>query len=179
MTRWCFPDNTVLCNFASIDRLDLLRTVLDGRGRWTEAVAYEARSSALAAHPRLADVLLEGWLGEPLVIDMEEEADQVERVRRAAFGGTAARPLQHLGEAQTLHVIRNWQDFKESIWLSDDRAACDFAERQGITTWRTKDVMAHGCSRGDISPLQAFALLQQMRSQGRSLDVPPTAQHLR
>ncbi|WP_330237490.1 hypothetical protein [Streptomyces sp. NBC_00525] len=127
MTRWCFPDNTVLCNFASIDRLDLLRTVLDGRGRRTEAVAYEARSSALAAHPRLADVLLEGW-----------------------------------------------QDFKESIWLSDDRAACDFAERQDITTWRTKDVMAHGCNRGDISPLQAFALLQQIRSQGRSLDVPPS-----
>ena len=34
-----FPDNTVLCNFGTVGRLDLLRKVLDGCGRWTEAVA--------------------------------------------------------------------------------------------------------------------------------------------
>ena len=28
-----FPDNTVLCNFASVDRIDLLRSVLGERGR--------------------------------------------------------------------------------------------------------------------------------------------------
>lgn len=33
-----FPDNTVLCNFAAIERLDLLIGWLRGRGRWTEAV---------------------------------------------------------------------------------------------------------------------------------------------
>lgn len=41
-----FPDNTVLCNFGTVSRLDLLRKVLDGCGRWTEAVAEEARRSA-------------------------------------------------------------------------------------------------------------------------------------
>jgi hypothetical protein len=48
MTQFLFPDNTVLCNFAAVDRLDLLKAVLDGRGQWTEAVAYEASRSASA-----------------------------------------------------------------------------------------------------------------------------------
>ena len=46
MTDYLFPDNTVLCNFAAVNRLDLIKSVLDGRGRWTEAVAYEASRSA-------------------------------------------------------------------------------------------------------------------------------------
>ena len=46
VTTYLFPDNTVLCNFACVGRLSLLRTVLNGRGRWTSAVAYEASRSA-------------------------------------------------------------------------------------------------------------------------------------
>jgi predicted nucleic acid-binding protein len=41
-----FPDNTVLCNFAAVDALTLLEQVLDGRGRWVEAIAHEAKQSA-------------------------------------------------------------------------------------------------------------------------------------
>lgn len=29
-----FPDNTVFCNFAAVERVDLLITRLRGRGRW-------------------------------------------------------------------------------------------------------------------------------------------------
>ena len=53
MTEHLFPDNTVLCNFAAVNRLDLLRSVLGGRGRWTEAVAYEASRSAAKLPPLL------------------------------------------------------------------------------------------------------------------------------
>ena len=28
MTEYLFPDNTVLCNFAAVDRLDLIKSVL-------------------------------------------------------------------------------------------------------------------------------------------------------
>ena len=54
-----FPDNTVLCNFASVNRLELLEGWLRGRGRWTAAVAYEVGRSttvlpALASIGRLA-----------------------------------------------------------------------------------------------------------------------------
>ncbi len=46
MAALIFPDNTVLINFASVHRLDLLRAWLRDRGRWTEAMAYEAQRSA-------------------------------------------------------------------------------------------------------------------------------------
>jgi hypothetical protein len=171
VTSWWFPDNTVLCNFASVDALGLLESILNGRGRWTEAVAYEAKSSAQSSYARLAAVAADGWLGEPLEIQ-DSEADLVERVRRAAFGGLAGAPLQHLGEAQTLHVIQFWPGFRSSLWLSDDRAACDHARRRGITTLETQDVMAHGCSTGDISHTDGYKLLRQMRDAGRHLAIP-------
>ena len=43
MTIWSFPDNNVLCSFAIVRRLEILEKTLAGRGRWTEAVANEAR----------------------------------------------------------------------------------------------------------------------------------------
>jgi hypothetical protein len=171
VTSWWFPDNTVLCNFASADALGLLENILNGRGRWTEAVAREASRSAQSAHPQLANVASDGWLGEPLEIQ-DFETDMVECVRTAAFGGSASAPLQHLGEAQTLHIIQRWPDFRGSFWLSDDRAACDHARRQGITTLETQDVMAHGCSAGDITHIDAYKLLQLMRDAGRHLSLP-------
>ena len=43
MVQGLFPDNTVLCNFAAVERLDLLRDWLRGRGRWTEGEDQAAR----------------------------------------------------------------------------------------------------------------------------------------
>ncbi|WP_235032424.1 hypothetical protein [Actinacidiphila yanglinensis] len=160
-----------------MNRLDLLEAILDGRGRWAEAVAHEARASAAVALPGLASVFEKGWLGEPLEIG-QEEAAAVERVRRSGFFGQAQRPTQHLGEAQTLHIVRTWLGYGDSVWISDDRAACDFARHHGITTWRTMDVMAQGCARGDVVHVEAFALLQAMQSCGRSLEMPSSAQAL-
>lgn len=47
MTVYWFPDNTVLCNFASVSALPLLESILRGRGRWVEAIAAEAAKSAM------------------------------------------------------------------------------------------------------------------------------------
>lgn len=93
MTEFLFPDNTVLCNFAAVDRLDLLRSVLDGRGRWTEAVAHEATMSTLHV-PALAGLFKDCWLGEAIEISLEPDAREIERIRRAVFGGSDARPLE-------------------------------------------------------------------------------------
>ncbi len=106
MTTFLFPDNTVLCNFAAVDRLDLLQVVLNGRGRWTAAVAFEASRSA-RHHPALAGVPAAGWLDEPIEITAESDVQRVNRVRRAVFGGTDDKPLQHLGEAETCVVIKS------------------------------------------------------------------------
>ena len=59
------PDTTALCCFAAVDRLDVVRTVLAGRGRWTEAVRFEVGRSAHHL-PALADVEPDGWLGRHL-----------------------------------------------------------------------------------------------------------------
>lgn len=112
MTRHCwFPDNTVLCNFASVDRLGLLEKVLDGRGRWTQAVAAEAEQSA-RFWPKLHQVPVDGWLGDPIEIDDPAETALVDRVRRVVFAGSPTRPLQHLGEARDPGRHRASQRFR-------------------------------------------------------------------
>lgn len=45
MSALIFPDNTVLCNFAAVERIDLLMDWLRGRGRWCAAVHREASDS--------------------------------------------------------------------------------------------------------------------------------------
>ncbi len=176
MSYAVFPDNTVLCNFAAVSRLDLLRDWLRGRGRWCEAVAYEAARSA-AVLPQLNDVLREGWLGEP--IEVTEDVMLVERIRRVVLGGDPASPTQHLGEAQTCHVILSVTDFVGSWWVSDDRDAVEYAKRKGIQTYRTVDVMRMIVADGDLTPDQALGLMRAMQTAGRNLFVPATAHELR
>lgn len=104
MAMIIFPDNTVLCNFASVHRLDLLKEWLRGRGRWTEAVENEARNSA-AYLPDLVMLLHDRWLGEPIEITDESSISQIQAIRRSVFGGLPSMPRQHLGEAETCFII--------------------------------------------------------------------------
>lgn len=174
MSTFLFPDNTVLCNFASVDRLDLLQSVLNGRGRWTAAVAYEADRSArlLPCLGRIAD---EGWLDEPIEITVESDIQRINRVRRAVFGGTDDEPLKHLGEAETCFVISEWSTFAGSWWVSDDREALRYARHRGITTRETIDLMSTAVVNGDIQADKAFDLMIQMADQGRALRLPASS----
>lgn len=177
MSYAVFPDNTVLCNFAAVYRLDLLKDWLRGRGRWCEAVAYEAARSA-AVLTQLATIAADGWLGEPIEVD-EHQAAAVDLIRRVVMGGDPTRPLQHLGEAQTCHVIQTVADFAGSWWVSDDRDALEYASHQGIRTYRTIDVMRMIVADGDLGADQALQLMRAMRATGRNLLVPNTARELR
>jgi hypothetical protein len=169
MTEFLFPDNTVLCNFAAVDQLDLLNSTLDGRGRWTEAVAYEAARSTRWL-PALA--CLDPWLGEPIEITTESDIRRVNEIRRAVFGGTDRQPLKHLGEAQTCHVILNWKKFANAWWISDDREALRYARFQGITTRETIDLFRIAVADGELEAKDAFDLMQAMASCGRHLKLP-------
>ncbi len=177
MTGFLFPDNTVLCNFAAVDRLDLLRSVLDERGRWTAAVAYEASRSARVLSA-LATIAGEGWLGEPIEITAESDIQRINGIRRAVFGGTDEKPLKHLGEAETCFVIREWSAFAGSWWVSDDREALRFARFQDIVTLETMDLMSTAVVNGDVRVEEAFDLMQQMADQGRLLRLPGSAADL-
>ncbi|MGO9298037.1 MAG: hypothetical protein ACLP52_29845 [Streptosporangiaceae bacterium] len=171
MTEFLFPDNTVLCNFAAVNRLDLLRSVLNGRGRWTEAVAFEASRSSKALPP-LSALVDDPCMGEPIEINDEAEILRVEQIRRAVFGGTEADPLRHLGEAQTCYVILHCKEFAGSWWISDDREALRYARFQGITTRETFDLVSTAVINGDIRAGDGLALMEEMAVSGRSLKLP-------
>jgi hypothetical protein len=177
MTEFLFPDNTVLCDFAAVDRLDLLRSILGERGRWTEAVAFEAHKSARYL-PALSSLTADEWLGEPVEVTDEAEIQRIERIRRAVFGGTDERPLQHLGEAQSCYVILNWAEFARSWWITNDRDALRYARFQGITTKETIDLMSIAVVNGDITARAAFDLMTQMTAAGRHLRLPRSAADL-
>ena len=119
MSIYWFPDNTVFCNFAAVAELDLLRTILDNRGRWVEAVAQEVQKSS-CVYPALARLRQAGWLGEPIVIDDPDEAYKIDSIRRAVFGGSSSQPTKHLGEAQTCYILKHWPNLLGSHWITDD-----------------------------------------------------------
>jgi hypothetical protein len=178
MTEFLFADNTVLCNFAAVERLDLLRSILAGRGRWTEAVAYEASRSA-AYLPALRALPLEGWLEEPIAVSDEAGTRAVERIRRAVFGGTNDKPLRHLGEAQTCYVILYREAFNGSWWLSDDQESVRYARRQAIPTRETIDLMRLAIGAGLMPAREAFDLMLKMSDNDRHLRVPRNPDGLR
>ncbi|TCJ31541.1 hypothetical protein [Parafrankia sp. BMG5.11] len=152
-------------------RLDLLRSVLRGRERWTAAVAHEASRSA-RYFPDLALLPAEGWLGEAIEIVDEADIRRVNRIRRAVFGGTDAEPLRHLGEAESCFVILEWAAFVGSWWISDDRESLRYARRRGITTAETIDVMGMAVADGHVDKRDAVALMHRMTAEGRHLRLP-------
>ncbi|MFK4149822.1 hypothetical protein [Streptomyces sp. NPDC004065] len=174
MTRHCwFPDNTVLCNFAAVNRMSLLEKVLDGRGRWTQAVAAEAEQSKRYL-PRLGEVIDGGWLGAPIEIDDPTETALVDRIRRMVFAGSPSQPLKHLGEAETLVVIEHRGEFAHSVWITDDGEAGHYARRRGIRVKNTVDVMREAVVDGLVPADDGHGLLLRMQQSGRHLrGVPP------
>lgn len=107
--------------------------------------------------------------GRPVDVDDTIEQHEVERIRRAVFGGTAARPTEHLGEAQTCALILRRQEFRDAVWITDDRDAGDFARRRGITTRQTYDLIAEAAVAGLVTAAAGHRLLQSMEAQGRRL----------
>lgn len=177
MTTYVFPDNTVLCNFATVERLDVLESVLRGRGRWTEAVSAEAGRSA-GWLPALRSIANDGWLGEPVEVSDAQAVRIVEAIRTGPFGGDKHQPLQHLGESQTCYVLRNWPELAGSWWVSDDRDALHFARGQGLVTRETCDLVAEAVASGDILASDGLSLLRKMVDAGRYLRVPSSEREL-
>lgn len=177
MSEFLFPDNTVLCNFAAIERLEILREVLGGRGRWTQSVAREARRSARWL-PALQNIPLQGWLGEALRVTDATDAARIRRIRTAVFGGSDNRPLQHLGEAETCYVITHWAEFEDACWISDDRESLNYAREQGLRTAETLDMMQRAVKAGLITAQDGFDLMQKMQDEDRHPRMPRSVTEL-
>lgn len=135
MSAYLFPDATVLRSFAVSGRLDSLRSLLKGRGRWTAATAFEA-GRIPGGSAAVASIVSEGWLGEPLEIVVPEEIQHVQLLRRAVFGGVPDDPLSRLGEAETWHVLCEWTAFADGILITEDPLLLRYAQRCGIRVQR-------------------------------------------
>lgn len=160
-----FLDNTVLINFAILDRLDLLEDLLHGDGRWCYTVSIECANSA-AWYGALADV--PDILGKPL------EPSPAERVAARILRDAMAKPgdeaHKHYGEAETLAIIA--ERGMEAVLLTDDAGARDFARARGvppIDTWRLLAVLEQ---RGRISAGDRHTFESKLHASGRR---PPRA----
>ena len=177
MAQWLFPDNTVLCNFAAVDRVDLLHTFLSDRGRWVEAVAAEAQKS-VGYLPDLSRLVMGKWLGEPIELADPAHIRRVEVIRRDVFGGRSSQPLKHLGEAQTCFLIHEVDAWRGSTWISDDRDALEFARFQNISTMETIDVIRWLVASYDLTAPEGVAVMRAMADADRSLQLPNTIRDL-
>ena len=158
-----FPDNTVLTNFALINRMDLLRRLANGKGRWCASVASECRNSAkrrdLAALDDAEDIF---W-----------RAHVPGSSRTPGCAGAAqpaSRPgdprTRHLGEAETVAIAVRRQ--LDCIFITDDRAAARLAANNGITVATTWDLlpMAHRMSWVDADTLWGYVLTIEGHGRG-------------
>lgn len=156
-----FPDNSLICNFAAVDELELLRTSLHGSGRIVEAVEYEIGRSAQRVR-NLVRLDTTAWFGEAISFEDERDITAIEIMRRTRFGGDDTAPLEHLGESQTLHLLRTRPEFAGSVWMSEDGGALRVARTMGIVTRDTRAVLEELVAFGEISAVRAFEIAVAM-----------------
>ena len=152
-------DNCTLINFAVVDRLDLISSVLVDAA-WLAAVAFETRRSARYV-PTLDHAACRQWLGEPIETDLPEDNARVETIR-LALGGARREPLRNLGEAQSIHAILTRVELADAVFVTDDASAADMARRNGIAVWTTVEIMRTCYDFGKIGCPDAFLLLREM-----------------
>jgi len=161
-----FPDNTALIDFAIINRMDLLARLANGNGRWCATVRTECAESAkrpgLAALDGAAEIF-----GEPLFPDEVEHQDL--RVLRDQLAAPGDRPAQHLGEAETIAIVRRRQ--LRCFFVTSDDGAARLATTNGIRvvdTWHLLKV-AYRAGWLDADTLWGYVLT--IEGQGRG--APP------
>lgn len=162
MTTLLFPDNTVLINFAIINRMDLLSRLANGHGRWCATVAHEcAQSAKVAGLEALAGV--GDIFGEPLFPEPAELQDA--RILRDELAGPGDAGNAHLGEAETLAIIIRRRPV--CFFVTDDRDATRLAAKYSVPvvdTWRLL-LIAYRASWVDVDTLWGY--LQTLRGQRR------------
>lgn len=137
MTTLLFPDNTVLVNFALINRVDVLQHLMSGHCAWCATVASECARSA--AEPGLEGMSeFATTLGPPLYPQTQAEHLQV-RLLREDLASPGDPQTRHLGEAETLAIIlsRNLS----AVFVTDDRSARRLAATHGIRCYTTWDML--------------------------------------
>jgi predicted nucleic acid-binding protein len=158
-----FPDNTVLVNFAHLNRMDLLAKLVKDKGAWCASVAAECDQSAgLPGLESMADA--HEIFGEPLRPETPSEL-----VMTQAFRTRLARPgdgrLRHLGEAETLAIITSRP--LRGIFVTDDRAVPVIASEQGISVVTTFDLLRVAYRTNMVDADTVWSYVQTLRQERR------------
>ncbi|MCK9876412.1 hypothetical protein MXD61_00275 [Frankia sp. AgPm24] len=166
MTVLLFPDNTVLINFAIINRMDLLERLVKGNGRWCATVESECRRSARV--PGL-DVLgsARRIFGAPWLPDAAELQDAM--IMRDGLAGPGDSRHHHLGEAETLAIMTRRR--VKGLFVTDDRAATRLAARSGITAITTWHLLKASVRSGMIKAETLWRYTITLRDYPRALPV--------
>ncbi|MEV0793645.1 hypothetical protein [Kribbella sp. NPDC050459] len=160
-----FPDNTVLVNFATIGRVDLLEKLANSNGRWCLSVSREcAMSARIAGLEALSSV--RQFLGEPLEPTPAELLDT--RVLRDRMAAPGDRQTKHLGEAETITIVTSRDLRSKAIFVSDDTDALVHAVAQGIKVADTWDLLELAERVGAINTEEHAQYVTALRSAGRS-----------
>jgi predicted nucleic acid-binding protein len=134
VTEFLFSDNTVLVNFGLINRMDVLKKLMNGNGRWCATVASECERSSqeagLEAMSQAPAIFGDPWYPES---GAEHLDIQMLRIELAEPGDSK---FAHLGEAETLALMTRRQ--VDGMFVTDDRNAARLADQYGVrvaTTW--------------------------------------------
>ncbi|MBO3089427.1 hypothetical protein [Cellulomonas dongxiuzhuiae] len=159
MTTLLFPDNTVLVNFALINRVDVLQHIMSGRAAWCATVASEcARSSVEPGLEGMASFV--DTLGDPLYPETAAEHLQV-RLLREELAVPGDPPTRHLGEAETLAILMSRR--LTGVFVTDDRGARRLAEIHEIRCYTTWDMLKLAGRIKLVDPDTLWGYLQTLR----------------
>lgn len=160
-------------NFAAIDRIDLVRKVVDDRGSWTEAIRDEVERWANEAKYRPLSEVFDFMPAQPHVARAEEMVAG-EHIRRRLAKPNDSR-TQHWGECETLAVIQNRYNKRLVLVLTEDIGVLTECRRLGIETVTTKLLLELAAARGIITWAEADGIAGFLLSLGEPvLNYPPT-----
>lgn len=171
MPRFLFPDNSAIVSFSKANQLAVLEAYLGGKGKVVEAVSAEIKSS-VAHTPNLWTLDQQVWFGDPIEISGKDKVQRIEGIRVAVFGGTKAKPREHLGESQTLFLLQE-KEFKDSVWITEDRDAYRFARRQRVVARDIFGMLSDMVGSREITSEQAFQICENILEADRGLLRPP------
>jgi predicted nucleic acid-binding protein len=173
MAALLFPDNTVLVNFATVGRMDVLEHLVRGRAAWTATVAEECRRSAqidgLAELGRMPQVF-----GEPLVLATPQEIVNTEAIRGRMIA--PGDPITaHLGEAEAVAIITTRG--LRAAFVTDDRQAGVVARAHGVKTYSTCVLIKLAVRVGLLTADDAWQIVTLLRRRSRHLHDSPRERH--
>ena len=152
-------DAMCLNHFARVDRLDVLRDLLDQEDCLTTHVVLDEVRAGVSRHPSLASALQLEWIDAiPLdtIAELECFAEWVGRIG----AGTRDR-----GEASVFAVA----DLRNAVAITDDQPATRVARAYGLEVHGTIWLLARACRTGKLTVAGASNIIDSLRSTGMRL----------